>query len=255
MSSKFSNRYSFIDQGSGQPTLVFLHYFSGAAASWQWVIELLKENFRCIALNLPGFGEAPALDDPSLNNYSTFITNALTQLELDRVVLIGHSMGGKIALQVAADLGPKLLEQAVLVAPSPPTQEPMPKEERDRMLSEHHSLEVAATTVDGATQQPLPDPRRNIAIQTHIQAEDRTWRWWLQDGMNYPINDRLDNIQVPVSVIASIDDPVIPRNTIENEVIALLPAAKLIKLSGIGHLIPLEAPESLAQHIRQLVTD
>ena len=73
--------------------------------------------------------------------------------------------------------------------------------------------------------------------------------------MNHPINDKLDNIQVPVSVIASIDDPVIPWDTIKNEVIALLPSAKLIKLSGIGHLIPLEAPESLAQHIRQLVTD
>lgn len=248
-----SSNLSFISQGSGQPTLVFLHYFSGAAASWQWVIEELQDDFRCIALNLPGFGNASPLDEPSLENYSTFIREALVKLELDRVVLIGHSMGGKIALQVATDLDAKALKQVILVAPSPPTQEPMPEEERDRLLGDFHSIEVAASTVDGATQQPLPADRRELAIHTHIQAEDRTWRWWLRDGMNHSIAERLKAIEVPVSVIASADDPVIPWHTIEHEVMAFLPEARLIKLSGVGHLIPLEASEQLARHIRQLV--
>ncbi|MEM8809379.1 MAG: alpha/beta hydrolase [Cyanobacteria bacterium P01_G01_bin.38] len=244
---------SLISEGSRQPSLVFLHYFSGAAVSWQWVIEALKCDFQCIALDLPGFGDALPLAEPSLKSYSTFVRDALAQLELDRVVVIGHSMGGKIALQVAADSASDTLERVILVAPSPPTQEPMPEDERNRLLSDHHNPDVATTTVNGATQEPLPKSRQTIAIRTHIQAEDRTWRWWLLDGMNHSIDDQLDQIRVPVTVMASVDDPVIPWDTIQHEVMALLPEAELTQLSDIGHLIPLEAPEQLAQSIRQAI--
>lgn len=253
MSNRATSSLSFVSQGSGKPTLVFLHYFSGAAVSWQWVIEILQTDFRCIALDLPGFGEASPLAEPSLKNYSAFIRRALVQLELDHVVLIGHSMGGKLALQVAADLASDALERVILVAPSPPTQEPMPEDERERLLNNHQSPDVAATTVNSATQKPLPDPRRATAIRTHTQAENRTWRWWLLDGMHRSIADQLDQIQVPVSVIASSDDPVIPWDTIQDEVMALLPTAELTQLSTVGHLIPLEAPGQLAQSIRTSV--
>lgn len=254
MANRSTSSLSFSSQGSGQPTLVFLHYFSGAAASWQWVMEVLKTDFRCIALDLPGFGDASPLAEPSLKNYSLFVRNALVQLELEHVVLIGHSMGGKIALQVAADLGADLgadmLERVVLVAPSPPTQEPMPEDERERLLGNHHYPDVATTTVNSATQKPLPESRKTLAVLTHTQAEDCTWRWWLLDGMNHSIADQLNQIQVPVGVIASADDPVIPWDTIRHEVMALLPEAKLTKLSDVGHLIPLEAPQELAQSLR-----
>lgn len=254
MLTRSTANLSYTSQGSGRPTLVFLHYFSGAAVSWRWVVEILKADFRCIALDLPGFGDAAPLEEPSLRHYSAFLREAFVELGLENVVLIGHSMGAKIALQVAADLDSDILEQVILVAPSPPTQEPMPKDERDRMLTDHHSLDVAITTVSGATQKPLPESRQTLAIRTHTQADDHTWRWWLLEGMNHSIADRLDQITVPVSVIASSDDPVIPWDTIQNDVVALLPGAELTQLSGIGHLIPLEAPEQLVQSIRNTIS-
>jgi pimeloyl-ACP methyl ester carboxylesterase len=240
------------NQGKGEPTLVFLHYFSGAAASWQWVIEPLKADFHCVALDLPGFGSAPPLAEPTLQNYSAFIQEALGQLGVRRCVLIGHSMGGKLALQAATD-GIDGLEQVILVAPSPPTQEPMPEEERDRMLRNHQNPDVASTTVDGAAQQTLPAIRRAIAIRTHIQAEDKTWRWWLLDGMNHSIAEPVSQLQMPVTVIASKDDPVIPWETIHPEVMAVLAQGELISYTDVGHLIPLEVPERLAESIYHTV--
>ena len=53
----------WLDRGTGAPTLVFLHYFSGAAASWQWVMRSLESDFRCVAIDLPGFGQAPPVTD------------------------------------------------------------------------------------------------------------------------------------------------------------------------------------------------
>ncbi|MEM9768694.1 MAG: alpha/beta fold hydrolase [Cyanobacteria bacterium P01_D01_bin.71] len=112
-------KLSLISQGRGDLTFVFLHYFSGAAASWQWIIERLKADFRCVALDLPGFGKTPPLAKPSLQSYSAHIKEVISQLRINRCVLIGHSMGGKMALQAAAD-GIDGLEQVVLVTPSPP---------------------------------------------------------------------------------------------------------------------------------------
>ena len=62
--------------------------------------------------------------------------------------------------------------------------------------------------------------------------------------------ETLQQIQVPVGVIASKDDPVIPWDTIQQDVMALLTDVTLTQLSGVGHLIPLEVPEQLANSIR-----
>jgi pimeloyl-ACP methyl ester carboxylesterase len=253
MLNHLTNDVSLIQHGSGEPTLVFLHYFSGSAASWQWVTEALKQSYHCVALDLPGFGDAPPLEEPSLKSYSTFVQNLIAQLGIGRFVLIGHSMGSKIALQVAADMQSDGLEHVILIAPSPPTQEPMPDEERQRMLSDHTSQENAAKTVEGASHKPLPELRHAVAVQTHVKADDTAWRWWLLKGMNHSIADQMERIRVPVTVVASKDDPVIPYEKIQQDITNLLPNATLIEMHDVGHLIPLEAPSQVAQYVRQVV--
>lgn len=243
----------FIDQGTGTPTLVFLHYFSGAAASWQWVIDALPE-FRCVALDLPGFGRQMPLPEPSLAAYSIFVREAIASLNIGPHILIGHSMGGKIALQVAIDASDRAPQRVVLMAPSPPTQEPMPEDERQRMLYNHTDPDNAAATVDGATQRSLTADQRATAIQTHRLAADSAWRWWLLEGMNHSIADRLDRLSSPVTVLASEDDPVIPFDTIQQEVMDLIPEAQLIELNGLGHLLPLEDPEAIAEILRRIAS-
>ncbi len=253
MKNSTASKLSLVDQGKGEPTLLFLHYFSGAAASWQWVMAELQDSFRCIALDIPGFGEASPLEKPTLENYSQFIHEAVSHLKLDRFVLVGHSMGGKMALKAAADATGEGLEHVILIAPSPATQEPMPDEERDRLLTDHHQQETAQTTVESASQASLSESQRAIAIKTHVEAEDKTWRWWLLEGMNHSIADQMSSVEVPVTVIASPDDPVIPFDTLQTDVIDLLPQSTLVKLSGVGHLSPLEAPGAIAQNICQIL--
>lgn len=91
-----------IQWGERGETLVFLHYFGGSAQSWQWVAEKLSADYRCIAINLPGFGGAPALRTSSVAKFATYVEQELNKLEVDCYTLIGHSMGGKVAMQVAA---------------------------------------------------------------------------------------------------------------------------------------------------------
>lgn len=245
--------WSSSQRGQAQKTLVFLHYFGGAATSWRWVAEQLPD-YRCIAIHLPGFGGRSALDQPSLQQYANDVCQELARLEIEDYILVGHSMGGKIALQIAASCD-RTPSQIILVAPSPPTQEPMPAEEKERLLNNHPSQDNALTTVTNATQQSLNREQNELAVKTHIIVENSAWRWWLLDGMNHSIADQVAQISVPVTVIASEDDPVIPFETIQSEVLDVLPNADLIITQQVGHLIPLEAAEWLAHQLRAIATE
>ena len=241
---------STVEWGSGDKTFVFLHYFGGAATSWRWVAEQLSD-YRCVAINLPGFGGRSALEQSSLQRYADVVEQELSRLGIEDYILVGHSMGAKIALQVAATCD-RTPAQVVLVAPSPPTQEPMPTEEKERLLNNHPSQDNAKTTVASATQQSLNREQQELAVKTHIIADRSAWRWWLLDGMEHSIADQVAHISVPVTVIASEDDPVIPFDTIQNEVLDVIPHAELVATQGIGHLVPLEAADWLAAQLRAI---
>ena len=238
-----------------KPTLVFLHYFGGASASWQWTIDLLKEDYPCLALDLPGFGGTAAPKQRSLPDYASFVYDVLEQHNIRTYVLVGHSMGGKIALQMASEKRDSNLQGVFLIAPSPPTQEPMPEKERQRLLKHHPSRENAQTTVDNATLQTLSKEQYEIAIQTHMIAESQTWKWWLTEGMKHSIASQLPQVTVPVTVLVSEDDPVIPQSAIEKDISLFLQSAKMHTVQGIGHLFPLEAPTLVAECIRTYMAD
>ncbi|MGB3780327.1 MAG: alpha/beta hydrolase [Tunicatimonas sp.] len=235
------------------PVLVFLHYFGGAARSWQWVMERLANDHRCVALNLPGFGGTDPLNSPSIAGMANYVRQETERLGLADFTLLGHSMGGKIALQVAADDAPRdqRVRQLILIAPSPPTVERMPEDEKERMLH-HPDRDEAETTVENATRQTLSAECRTVAVETQLEIDEATWRWWLQKGMNHSIADQVGQINIPITVLASDDDPVIDRETIQQEVMKVLPEANLIRTQGVGHLLPLEDPEWVAGQIRRV---
>lgn len=243
-----------IEWGSGDKTIVFLHYFGGAAESWTWVAQQLPD-YRCVAINLPGFGNTFAPEQPSIVVYTRAAIAEIHRLGLKDYGLVGHSMGGKLALQVAIDTAgtDSAPRHVVLVAPSPPTTEPMPEAEKQRMLNNHPSPENAETTLKSAAKADLTAEQRQVAIQTHMIVDDSAWRWWLREGMNNSIADQMDQLAVPVTVLAAKDDPVIPFNIIHSDVLGVIPGAKLEAIAGVGHLIPLEAPDWVAAQLRQIM--
>lgn len=232
--------------------MVFLHYFGGSANSWQWVAEKLSDRYRCIGINLPGFGNAPAMEEPTIQGFANYVKQELTNIGVESCTLIGHSMGGKIAMQVAANDSDGLVQQLILVAPSPPTTEPMPAKEKKRMLR-HPDPEEAKNTVNGATKQHLTDEKYNLAVETQLIVDQATWRWWLLEGMEHSIAERIKALVVPITVLSSQDDPVMTPEVIDQRVMQVLDQAELVTTQHIGHLIPLEAPDWLATQISNIL--
>ncbi len=233
-------------------TLVFLHYFGGAADSWKWVIDLLKSDYDCIALNLPGFGGAEPLKFPSIAHFAEFIIEELKCRNIKECSLVGHSMSGKIALLLASKIGAELVSKVVLVAPSPPTIEPLDKKGKEKMLNHPNKKEVEEA-VEGAVGTKLSPERFDLALETQLMVDEKTWRWWILEGMNNSIINEITNLKIPISLIYSEDDPIIKQDTVEQSVIQLLSLSSIKSTNSVGHLIPLEAPEWLAEQIRSIV--
>jgi 3-oxoadipate enol-lactonase len=91
------------DERQGEPSLLFLHYWGGSSRTWDLVINRLKTDFRCIAYDQRGWGES---DKPetgySIQDLANDAEALIRSLELTRYVLIGHSMGGKVAQLLAS---------------------------------------------------------------------------------------------------------------------------------------------------------
>lgn len=106
---------SYLYGGKGD-SLVVIHGGGGGVNAWIDNLELLTENYTVYAPDLPGFGNSQSIDDRfSIPEYIDFIERFTNELGLDRFSLIGHSVGGGIAVQYALD-HPEKIQRLVLIS-------------------------------------------------------------------------------------------------------------------------------------------
>jgi pimeloyl-ACP methyl ester carboxylesterase len=111
---------SYFENGprGGMPILL-LHGWQGAGAVWTPIVERLAARYRTIAVDLRGFGESNAAPGPyRVETFSDDLSALVASLDLDPMVVVGHSMGAAIAQRFAIDR-PDAVEGLVLVAPVP----------------------------------------------------------------------------------------------------------------------------------------
>lgn len=110
-------RMRVIEAGAGSP-LLLIHGFLVNHLEYDQIIEPLSKHFRVIAVDLPGFGESekpsPARYPYGIEAFAEAVADVIAAMNLGRVSVLGHSMGGAVALTLAAE-HPELIEKLVLV--------------------------------------------------------------------------------------------------------------------------------------------
>jgi pimeloyl-ACP methyl ester carboxylesterase len=235
-------------------TLIFLHYFGGSKESWNWTIADLVDDFNCVVLNLPGFGGLPFLDKPSLAGMAEYVTEQTRALNTGPCILIGHSMGGKIAVQVAIQNAENdLISELILVAPSPPSVEKMLENQKEILRGEQSDLQ-AIKNVDDAIVKSLTKAQKELAVKTQMEIEVAARKWWVDEGTMESVAAKSKDLKLPITLIVSKTDPAITYEMTTTETIPNFPThAKLIITADIGHLIPLEDPAWLAKMIKRVI--
>ncbi len=237
-------------------TYLALHYWAGAGHEYNHLRDLLPAGSRLLAPDLPGFGEqaAPVGFDYSVASYVDWVASYVAQQQLEAYVLIGHSMGGKIALALAA-AQPAGLRALVLLSPSPPTPEPISDHDRAASLAAYGQHLEAEKTATKIVIRPVTKEARQQVIADNLRTSQAAWNAWLEQGSKEDISALMPAIQVPCHLLVGDADHAIPLAAQQQQTLPLLPAGSpLLVVPEAGHLLPLEAPDTILEVLLQLAT-
>lgn len=238
-----------LERGQGPLTLIFLHYFGGSAKEWQAVTEPLAATYRCIAVDLRGHGDSPApASGYSVDDMTDDVAILLERRKISSYILVGHSMSGKIVLNLASRQ-PAGLQQVLLVSPSPPHPEPIPDKDRKEMLETHGTEQAAIKTFENITAKPVSETDRQQIIADNLRTSQVAWDAWLTAGSKEDIADRMSRVVVPVSIIAGNKDNALSPDVQPELTLPTLPGAIFEILDGSGHLPTYEMPDALVNFI------
>ena len=230
-------------------TVLALHYWAGAGREFDSLRPLLLPDTTLLAPDLPGFGGQPAPlgFDYSVRAYVDWVAAYVARHALTDFTLLGHSMGGKIALALAARQ-PAGLRRLVLLSPSPPAGEPMSDDERTAALACFGKAADAEKTFDIITWLPLSTAIRQAVVADNLRCSRPAWEAWLTSGSREDISAQLPGLAVPCHLLVGAHDKAITPATQRAHTLPYLPAGTDCRVvAEAGHLLPLEAPALVAE--------
>jgi 3-oxoadipate enol-lactonase len=246
------------EEGEGLP-LVFIHAFALNQTMWQAQVAALKNQYRCITLDLRGFGHSDVVAGTTLmSQMASDVRELMKALEIDKAVLVGLSMGGYVALSFYRYF-PEVVRALVLAD----TRATADAEEArtNRLLSAEKAVrEGAAAIADETTPKLLGDTTINTnpdlvklvhAIQAANSPEGIAAA---QRGMAVRADstELLSQINCPVLIIVGSEDKLTPPR--EAEVIHQgIPNSQLRVIENAGHLSNLETPDEFNQALAEFL--
>lgn len=109
---------AYFDEGKGDKTLLMVHGLGSYAPAWKKNIPALSQQYRCIAIDLPGYGKSSkGRYEGGMRFFADVLKEFTEKMELENVVLVGHSMGGQISI-TASLAYPELFQELILVSPA-----------------------------------------------------------------------------------------------------------------------------------------
>ena len=251
---------AYVQKGAG-PVLLLIHGMAGSLATWRSVIDPLAPNATVLAVDLPGHGgSSPGGGDYSLGSLAAGLRDVLTALGHDRATLVGHSLGGGIAMQFAYQF-PEMTERLALVSSGGLGLEVNPVLRAASLPGANLFLSVTAEAtrrasgIAGRVLRATHSPSRPgfdelVSSYASLADADRRTAFLATvrsvvglNGQTVRAEDRLYLAKdLPVLLIWGAEDPIIP---VEHARAAhrLLPDSTLAVFDGVRHFPHVEAPQ------------
>jgi 3-oxoadipate enol-lactonase len=244
------------DRGRGD-AVVLLHPFPLDRRIWAGVGDALAARHRVIAVDARGFGESAPSARFSIDELAADLEALLDTLGVQRVALLGMSMGGYAALAFAARAGARL-ERLVLADTRAAADTPEVRRKRDEAIALCRRPDGGAAAYLAGSLGRLLSPAAPPALVAHVRgrAEDRPGH--LVAGLE-ALRDRPDrtavlaDIACPTLVLCGADDQVTPATEMR-AMAAAIPDARFVALADAGHLSHLEAPGAFERAVSAFLT-
>ena len=241
------------------PAILLLHGFGASLQAWDDWAPALEKNLRVLRIDIPGFG----LSGPAVNqDYSDAadvarVIAVMDQLGVQQVIVAGHSMGGRIAWNLAA-AHPERVSKLVLLSPDG---FPDPNAKSDKTYEVPallgllpYSLPKWALKMGGVAPAFADDSQLTPQMMQryHDMMLAPGVRTALLERMRQTRNSdpvvRLQSIKAPTLLIWGEKDAFIPVSNAQDYLKAM-PQAKLVTLPGVGHVLHEEAPQASVQAV------
>jgi len=248
------------DQGSGS-CLVFLHGYLESGEIWNGFADMFSPNFRVIVPDLPGHGVSGTWGKVhTMEELAGAVRAILQEEKIDKILLVGHSMGGYVTMAFA-DLYPESLLGYVLFHSTCFADSEEKKRNRQREISlvlcgkkcqiinvnipkgfANDNVERLRNEVERVRDIALDNPEEGIVAMLNgmMQRPDRT--------------SVLQDSSLPLLLIGGMKDNYIPAEVFER-LVGLAPHARVLRLNGSGHMGFIEEPELAAGAIFRMLDD
>ena len=244
-------RLAYERRGTGAP-LVLLHGYPLDHHLWNEVAPLLEDTFELILPDLRGFGGSSSVDTfYAMEDFALDIAALLDHLEIQKAGIVGHSMGGYVALAFAR-VYPERVSGLGLVSSQVLADPPDRKEARYKSAAEVADKGIASV-VETMTPKFTADPRlQQFARQSMEQQQPAAYIGALK-AMAERVDSTplLSSLEIPVVIVHGDADALIPIDR-AREVKAAVPGAHLVEVAGAGHMPMMEAKEETAEALKHL---
>lgn len=263
---------SYVEAGSG-PVLLLVHGMAGNAQNWRQVIGPLARDHTVVAPDLPGHGGSePGAGDYSLGSLASTLRDLLVTLGHKRATVVGHSLGGGIAMQLAYQF-PEMIERLILVSSGGLGPEvsvvlraaALPGADRFIAATAGPGAKAGSALGRGLAAiglrpsadlaevargyASLAEPWRREAFLSTLRSVVGT------GGQRVAAGDRLYLAEtLPVLIVWGGRDPIIPASHAE-EARARMPASQVAILDDVGHLPQLEAPARFVDLLERFLAE
>ena len=226
-------------------TIVCLHGAGGNGGLFTDLMNELAAAQSPLAFDQPGHGRSGGLDSlGSIERMSAFTGALLAALGIDRAVLVGHSMGGLVALQHALD-NPVAVRALVLVGTAARIEVPDAFIEQTRRVTE--GKDRRAFRREAYSPATSPDVMRR-GFMEDLKTDPRAGLGDLLAARDFDARERLGEIRAPTLVIAG-EDEVEGLRLAAEALEAGIAGARRVEIAKAGHMVPIEQPQALAEAI------
>ncbi|WP_066291558.1 alpha/beta fold hydrolase [Bacillus sp. FJAT-29937] len=256
---------SFRQHPSSKETIVLLHGFLSSSFSFRRLIPYLINEYNIISIDLPPFGQSGKSRryKYSYRNLAMTVIQLVENMNLNKIILLGHSMGGQISLNIA-HLRPDLIDKVVLLCSSGYLKKSKPQLVLATYLPFSHLI-VKKWLERSGLENNLKLVVYNQSIIDEEMADGYLAPFLKEDifsALAKLIRDRegdlsaniLNKIKVPCLLLWGEKDKIVPLE-IGKQLQKDLHHSKLIVLKETGHLLPEERPEEVFQYMKEFIED
>lgn len=234
------------------PAVLFFHGWGSNAHAFDQVVSLVKDRFRMIRLDFPGFGDSDTLSESwCVDDYVDITIKFIQELGLDDVALIGHSFGGRVIIKMNSRELPFSVSKVILIDSAgviPPKS--FKKEARIRIFKAGKKV-LSAKPVEKMFPDALENFRGHFGSADYNSASGPI-RETLVRVVNEDLTHLLKNIKAPTLLIWGDQDDATPlrdAEIMEREI----PDAGLFVIKGAGHFSFLKDPFVVAEAMKSFI--